>query len=82
MSLENLLYTLLIGALAGWLGGLLTKGKGFGLVGNIIVGIVGAVIGRFLFGVIGISASSQLGQLIFAVVGALIFIYLLQFIKK
>ena len=43
MSLSGLLITLVIGAIAGWLGGLIMKGSGFGLLGNIIVGIVGAV---------------------------------------
>lgn len=81
MPLKSFVYTLLIGAAAGWLSGLIMKGKGFGLLGNIIVGVIGAFVGGFIFGLVGISATSLLGQLIFAVVGALLFVYLLRFIK-
>jgi uncharacterized membrane protein YeaQ/YmgE (transglycosylase-associated protein family) len=82
MSIEYLITSLLVGALAGWLCGLLLKGSGFGAVGNIIVGVIGAFLGNFCFGLLGIYATSFLGHLIFAVVGAFIFIWLLRFIKK
>lgn len=82
MNVHHLVYPLVIGALAGWISGLITKGKGFGLIGNVIVGIVGALLGGFLFGLIGIYASSLLGQLIFAVAGALLFLYLLRYIDR
>ena len=49
MAVESLLVWLLIGAIAGWLAGLIVKGYGFGLVGNIIIGIVGSLIGGWLF---------------------------------
>ncbi len=45
----NIVYFLLIGAVSGWLAGIVLKGGGFGLLGNIIVGIIGALIGGFLF---------------------------------
>ena len=48
MTLTPLLITLIIGAIAGWLAGLIVKGGGFGLLGNIVIGIVGALIGGFL----------------------------------
>jgi uncharacterized membrane protein YeaQ/YmgE (transglycosylase-associated protein family) len=82
MTIANLLIFLVIGGLAGWCAGLLTKGSGFGEAGNIIVGIIGAVIGGFCFGLIGISAHGLIGRFIFAVVGALVFTWLLGFIKK
>eukprot|EP01035_Chromulina_nebulosa_P047889 gene47889-64952_t len=52
MSLTHFLTFLLIGGLAGWLTGLITKGRGFGFAGNIIVGIVGAFLARFVFGLL------------------------------
>lgn len=55
MTLEQAVVFLLIGAIAGWLAGLLMKGGGFGLLGNIIVGVLGAIVGGWLFGVLGIS---------------------------
>ncbi|MEO6874296.1 MAG: GlsB/YeaQ/YmgE family stress response membrane protein [Opitutaceae bacterium] len=82
MTLQSFLTFILLGALAGWISGLITKGKGFGVMGNIIVGIVGAFLGGFCFGLLGIGAHNLLGQLIFAVLGALLFIWLLRFIKK
>lgn len=82
MNFQQFITFLILGALAGWLSGLISKGRGFGLVGNMIVGIVGAFLGGFLFGLLGISAHNFLGQLIFAVLGALLFLWLLRFIKK
>ena len=52
MDLTGLVIFLAIGALAGWLGSTIMKGGGFGLIGNIVVGVVGAVIGGFLFGIL------------------------------
>ena len=69
-------------ALAGWISGLIAKGQGFGLLGNMIVGIVGAFLGGFVFGLLGISAHNFLGQLIFAILGSLLFLWLLRFIRK
>jgi uncharacterized membrane protein YeaQ/YmgE (transglycosylase-associated protein family) len=82
MTLQSLVLFLVLGALAGWISGLITKGSGFGVAGNIIVGIIGAFLGGFVFGLLGISAHSFIGQLLFAVAGALIFVWLLRFIKK
>ena len=82
MSVQAFVTTLLIGALAGWISGLITKRRGFGPLGNVIVGVIGALIANYVFGLIGISAHSVVGQLLFAVVGALVFVYLLGFIKR
>jgi len=81
MSVTGFLSFLLVGAAAGWLSGMLIKGRGFGPLGNILVGIVGAFIGGFVLGVLGIHASGLVGQLIFATLGALLFVWLLRFIK-
>jgi len=82
MTFRSFFIFLLVGALAGWLSGLITKGSGFGLVGNVIVGIIGAFLGNWLFGLVGIAAYDLLGHILFAVAGALLFVYLLRFIKK
>jgi len=82
MNFQSFVIFIVLGALAGWISGLVTKGQGFGVLGNIIVGIVGAFLGGFIFGLLGISAHNFLGQLIFAVLGALLFLWLLRFIKK
>jgi uncharacterized membrane protein YeaQ/YmgE (transglycosylase-associated protein family) len=77
MSLVGFVSFLLIGALAGWLSGVIIKGRGFGALGNVLVGIIGAFLGGLLFGLLGIHASGLLGQLIFATLGALLFAWLL-----
>jgi uncharacterized membrane protein YeaQ/YmgE (transglycosylase-associated protein family) len=82
MSLVGFVSFLLIGALAGWLSGVIIKGRGFGALGNVLVGIIGAFLGGLLFGLLGIHASGLLGQLIFATLGALLFAWLLRFIKR
>jgi len=74
---------ILIGAVAGWLAGLIMKGGGFGILGNIIVGILGAVIGGWLFSLLGISAGGKLiGALITAVVGAVVLLFIVGLVKK
>ncbi len=82
MSFQNFVIFLIVGALAGWISGLITKGKGFGLPGNMIVGIIGAFLGGFCFNLLGLGAHNFLGQLICAVVGSLLFLWLLRFIRK
>lgn len=82
MDVSGLIIFLAIGALAGWLGGKIMKGGGFGLVGNIIIGIVGAVIGGYVFSLAGISAGGLIGSIITATAGSVILIYLIRLIKK
>jgi uncharacterized membrane protein YeaQ/YmgE (transglycosylase-associated protein family) len=78
----SLLWTLIIGAIAGWLAGTLVKGRGFGLIVDIIVGIVGAFIGGWVFGLLGLSAWGLLGQLCMATVGAVILLVIIKAIKS
>jgi uncharacterized membrane protein YeaQ/YmgE (transglycosylase-associated protein family) len=69
----NFLYFILIGALAGWAAGKLTKGESFGLLGNIIVGIVGGVLGGWIFNQLGIMKENLFYSLAAAVVGSVVF---------
>jgi uncharacterized membrane protein YeaQ/YmgE (transglycosylase-associated protein family) len=79
----QLLWFLLIGVVAGWLAGHLMKGGGYGLIGDLVIGVVGAVLGGWLFGVLGISAGgSIIGNLVTAVVGAVVLLFLVRLIKK
>ena len=77
-----LLWELIIGAIAGWLAGKFWRGRGFGLLGDIIVGVLGSFVGGFVFGLLGISAFSLIGQLITATVGAILLLYLIRFIRR
>lgn len=83
MSVETLLIWILVGAVAGWLAGLVVRGFGFGLVGNIIVGIVGAFLGGWLFGVLGFSIGAGIINTIFtAFIGAVVLLLLVRVIKR
>lgn len=77
-----LLWVVLIGILAGWLAGQITKGSGFGWLGDLIVGILGSLLGSFLFGLLGIYAYGLLGRLAMAVIGAIVLLWLIRLIKK
>jgi uncharacterized membrane protein YeaQ/YmgE (transglycosylase-associated protein family) len=76
------IYLLLVGLIAGWVAGKLMKGKGFGLVGNLVVGVLGALIGGVLFQALGFAAYGFAASLIMAVVGAMVLLVLVGFIKK
>jgi uncharacterized membrane protein YeaQ/YmgE (transglycosylase-associated protein family) len=73
---------LLIGLVAGWLAGLLMKGGGFGVVGNMIIGCIGALLGGFLFSMVGLAAYGLIGALITATVDAVVLLFLLRLVKK
>lgn len=77
------IWMILIGLVAGWLAGQVMKGGGYGVLGDIIVGILGALLGGWLFGVLGIwPGGGLLGSLIVAFLGACILIFLLRLIKR
>ncbi len=78
----SFIWFLIIGAVAGWLAGLIMKGAGFGVVINIIVGCVGAVLGGWLFGLLGFTSTGLIGSLITALVGAIVLLWILSLINK
>lgn len=77
----NLILFLLIGLLAGWLAGKIMKGSGFGLLGNLIVGVIGSFLGGLLFGLLGLASGSLIGSLVTAVVGAMLLLFILSKIR-
>ena len=82
MSTEHLLLFLVIGVAAGFLAGKIMRGAGYGLVGDLIVGVIGSFIGVWVFGLLGIAAGGILGLLVASVVGALLLLYVLRLAKK
>ena len=78
----NLLWFLIIGAVAGWLAGKITRGKGFGLLTNLIVGVVGAFVGGLLFRLVGMTAIGTIGELFTATVGAVVLLFVLRKLKS
>ena len=81
MLLSFLLY-LLFGAVAGWLAGVLFKGGGFGLLWNIIIGIVGGILGGWLMSLAGIEKGGLVWELIVAVLGAGVLFWIVSLFKK
>ncbi len=78
----HFLYFLLIGLFAGWIAGLILKGKGFGIIGDLIIGCIGSFFGGFLFSLLNIPVGGTLGQLVCATIGAIAFIYLVRFLRN
>jgi uncharacterized membrane protein YeaQ/YmgE (transglycosylase-associated protein family) len=81
--MESLLIILLIGAIAGWLAGVIMKGGGFGLLGDIVVGIIGAFIAAWLFPKLGIMLGSGLiREIIDATIGAIILLVIVRLVRR
>jgi uncharacterized membrane protein YeaQ/YmgE (transglycosylase-associated protein family) len=83
MSTESLLVILLIGAIAGWLAGKIVQGTGFGLIGDIVVGIIGAFIANWLFPRLGLHLGSGFVPAIVAsTVGAVLLLAVVRLIRR
>ncbi len=78
----SLILFLIVGLAAGWLAGVVMKGKGFGMLGNMIVGTIGAFIGWLLFKFIGLLVYGLIGTLIMAFVGVVVLLFIIRLVKK
>lgn len=79
----SFIYFIIIGGIAGWLAGKIMKGGGFGLVMNIVLGIIGSVVGGWIFSLLGMSTDGgTLGSLATALAGAILILYVGRLIKK
>jgi uncharacterized membrane protein YeaQ/YmgE (transglycosylase-associated protein family) len=78
-----LLGWLVIGFLAGWLAGLLTRGRGFGCLGNVAIGLLGAAVGGYLFQLLGVRGPAGfLGSLLVALVGAGVLLLVVNLMRR
>lgn len=81
--MEELIVTLLIGALAGWLGAFIFKGGGLGLLGNIVVGILGSFVGYWLLGKLGISfGTGWVGAILTGALGAIVILAIINLLFR
>ncbi|HJD75983.1 MAG TPA: GlsB/YeaQ/YmgE family stress response membrane protein [Bacteroides reticulotermitis] len=78
----SFIWFIVIGILAGFLAGKIIRGGGFGLIINLLLGIVGGVLGGWVFGLFGISTSSIIGSLITATVGAILVLWIASLFSK
>ncbi len=83
METHNLIAWLIIGAIAGWLAGTFVKGGGFGLIGDIVVGIIGAFIGGWLAGVFHIHVGGGwISTILTAAAGAIVLLIILRAVRR
>lgn len=78
----NFLWFAIVGIVAGWFAGQIMKGAGFGLVGNLVVGVVGAFVGGLLFNALGLSTYGTGGALITATAGAIVLLAIVGALKR
>ncbi|MGC8880046.1 MAG: GlsB/YeaQ/YmgE family stress response membrane protein [Anaerolineae bacterium] len=83
MTSYSLILWIIFGGLAGWLTGMLLRGRGYGCIGNVVVGIIGAVIGGWLFRIANIEALPGLiGSVFTAIIGAVVLITVLGLLTE
>ncbi len=82
MTITGLIWFLLVGLIAGWLASLVMKGGRQSLLYYLIIGVIGALLGGWLFGLLGIAATSLIGSIITAFAGAVVLILLLRMIRR
>ncbi len=83
MDIQSLLVLLIVGAIAGWLAGVIVKGYGFGLVGNIVIGVIGAFIGNWLFPSLGLfDLPGYPGIILSATLGAILLLVVIGLIRR
>jgi len=77
-----LIWEIVVGIVIGWLAGQIVKGRGMGLLVDLLVGIVGSILGGWIFGLLGLAAYGLIGQLVMGVVGAVVLLLLVRAIKR
>ncbi len=85
MTAEGLIIILIVGAIAGWLAGIVVKGRGLGLIGDIVVGILGAFLAGWLLPRLGVGSAlggGWIGSILFAFIGAVILLLLVRLIRR
>jgi len=79
----RILAALIIGAIAGWLAGLIVRGAGFGLIGNIVLGIIGALVADWLFSQLNIALfSGTIGSIVNSTIGATVILAIISLIRR
>ncbi len=84
LGTDSLLVILIVGLIAGWLAGQIMRGSGYGLVGDLVIGIIGAFIGTWLWGVLRLPTIGGfwISSIVISTVGALVLLFLLRLIRR
>jgi uncharacterized membrane protein YeaQ/YmgE (transglycosylase-associated protein family) len=80
--MHGLIWWIVVGLIAGWAAGKIMKGGGYGVVMDIVLGIIGAVVGGWLMGMFGIFAGNMIGTIIVAIIGAVVLIWISRMLKR
>jgi len=78
----NILTFLIVGLVAGWLAGVIVKGHGFGVLVDIVIGIIGALVGGFIFPALGLRATGLLEAIVMSMAGAVLFLVVLNLFSR
>jgi uncharacterized membrane protein YeaQ/YmgE (transglycosylase-associated protein family) len=78
----RILLWIISGIVAGWLTGLVMKGRGYGLLGNLVIGLLGGIIGGWLFSLFGLTATGWLGEIVVALIGGVVLVAIARFLRR
>jgi uncharacterized membrane protein YeaQ/YmgE (transglycosylase-associated protein family) len=78
----RILLWIISGIVAGWLTGLVMKGRGYGLLGNLVIGLLGGIIGGWLFSLFGLAARGWLGEIVVALIGGVVLVAIARFLRR
>jgi uncharacterized membrane protein YeaQ/YmgE (transglycosylase-associated protein family) len=78
----HLIWWILVGLIAGWATGKIMKGSGYGTLGDIVLGIVGAVVGGWIMGLLGFSGGGTIYTILVAILGAVILVWIIRKVKR
>ena len=76
-----MIWFLLIGLISGWLAGMISRGGGFGIWGDLVIGVIGSFIGGFVFNLIGLSSYGIIGSIISSTIGAMILLWVMRMFR-
>jgi len=82
LAYQSIIAWIVVGGIAGWVAGLLVEGYGFGLIGNVVIGILGASVAGVLMSMLGLYTHSIVGNLIAATIGALLLLGLIGLVRR
>ena len=78
----RILLWIISGIIAGWLTGLVMKGRGYGLLGNLVIGLLGGIIGGWLFSLFGLAARGWLGEIVVALIGGVVLVAIARLLRR
>ena len=79
---HGLIWWIIVGLIAGWAAGKIMKGGGYGVLADIVLGILGAIVGGWVVGLLGIGGGGLIWSILVAILGAVILIWITRFFKK